>query len=89
MMSDKTNEIFETVLGAVNQVRGTDFDTDIIDLDCYLGGDLGIDSREMLEVWYEIEKALGIQVHDYKKRDKYTLRDVVATCEEQIAVISE
>lgn len=88
VMSDKTNEIFSTVLDAVNKVKGTDFDTDIIELDSYLGGELGVDSREMLEVWYEIENALSIQVHDYKKRDKYTVKDVVMTCEEQLTVTS-
>jgi acyl carrier protein len=87
-MLEVNNDLFSAVLGAVNKVRGTDFDIEVIDIDSFLGGDLGIDSREMLEVWYEIEKALDIKVHDYKKRDKYTVRDVVGACEEALAVTS-
>ena len=43
----------------------------------FLGGDLGIDSREMFEVWYELEERLGIKVEEGDKRDRYTLQDVV------------
>ena len=39
---------------------------------------LGVDSREMLEIWYELEQRLGIRVKDEEKRDLYTLGDVVA-----------
>jgi len=87
-MSDITEKLLITILEVVNKVKGTDFNSDIIDMDSYLGGELGIDSREMLEVWYELEKELDISVHDYNKRDKYTIKDIVTTCEEQLAVIS-
>jgi acyl carrier protein len=58
-------------------------------MDSYLGGELGIDSREMLEIWYEIEKKLDITVHDYDKRDAYTIQDVVRIFEKQLLVNAE
>ena len=62
----------------------TGFTPDSVDPDFYLGGDLGIDSREMLEIWYELEQRLGIRVHDSHKRDLYTLSDVVSVLEAKL-----
>jgi acyl carrier protein len=76
-MNTKIN-VIEEVISAINAVKRTGFTEDSIELDFYLGGDLGIDSREMLEIWYEIEQRLGIRVGDSEKRDLYTLGDVVA-----------
>jgi acyl carrier protein len=68
---------FALLLQAINDVKQTGFTPDSIDADFYLGGDLGIDSREMLEIFYEIEQRLDIRVEDGEKRDLYTLADVV------------
>jgi acyl carrier protein len=75
-MSEKVN-VFETVLAAINEVKRTGFTADSLEPDFFLGGDLGIDSREMFEVWYELEERLGIKVEESDKRDRYTLQDVV------------
>lgn len=66
------------VLDAINEIKKTGFEPESVDLDFYLGGDLGVDSREMLEIWYELEQRLSIQVMDEEKRDLYTVGDVVA-----------
>jgi acyl carrier protein len=68
----------EAVLGAINDIKKTGFDPESVELDFYLGGDLGVDSKEMLEIWYELEQRLSIRVMDEEKRDLYTLGDVVS-----------
>jgi acyl carrier protein len=65
------------LLQVINDIRKTGFTPETVQPDFYLGGDLGIDSREMLEIFYELEKRLGIYVDDSEKRDLYTLADVV------------
>jgi acyl carrier protein len=69
--------VYEEVLAAINEIKRTGFTVDSVEPDFYLGGDLGVDSREMLEIWYELEQRLGVQVADSDKRDRYTLQDVV------------
>ncbi|AWB65699.1 acyl carrier protein [Saccharobesus litoralis] len=76
-MSQVRQTIINTVFAAINECKKTAFDESNVDLDFYLGGDLGIDSREMLEIWYDIEKKLEVEVHDYEKRDIYTLENVI------------
>lgn len=68
--------VLEEILAAINEIKRTGFTVDSVEPDFYLGGDLGIDSREMLEIWYEIEQRLNIRVADADKRDRYTLQDV-------------
>ncbi|TXH73310.1 MAG: acyl carrier protein [Lysobacteraceae bacterium] len=72
------------VLEAINDIKKTGFTNDSVELDFYLGGDLGVDSREMLEIWYELEQRLGIQVKDEEKRDLYTLGDVVSVLDAKL-----
>jgi acyl carrier protein len=69
------------LLQTINDIRKTGFTPETVEPDFYLGGDLGIDSKEMLEIWYELEKRLGIYVDDTEKRDLYTLADVVKVLE--------
>lgn len=79
-MESKTHTL-KSVLDAINEIKKTGFDPESVDLDFYLGGDLGVDSREMLEIWYELEQRLDMRVQDEEKRDLYTLGDVVALVE--------
>ena len=79
------NDAMDELLQAVNDVKKTGFTRDSVDLDFYLGGDLGVDSREMLEIFYELEQRLGIRVDDSEKRDLYTLSDVVCLLEGKLA----
>lgn len=74
---DKTEHLLAAVLETVNDVKRTGFTAESVELEFYLGGDLGVDSREMLEIWYELEKRLNVRVEDSEKRDLYTLADVV------------
>jgi acyl carrier protein len=80
----KHNDVMAMLLQAVNDIKKTGFTPDSVDPDFYLGGDLGIDSREMLEIWYELEQRLGIRVHDSQKRDLYMLSDVVSVLEAKL-----
>lgn len=69
-------DVYEAVISAINEIKRTGFTVDAVEPDFYLGGDLGIDSKEMLEVWYELEQRFGIQIGDAEKRERYLLRDV-------------
>lgn len=83
-METKTKTL-KAVLDAINEIKKTGFEPESVDLDFYLGGDLGVDSREMLEIWYELEQRLDMRVQDEEKRDLYTLGDVVALVESKTA----
>lgn len=76
--------VYEAVLSAINEIKRTGFTVDSVEPDFYLGGDLGVDSREMLEIWYELEQRLGVRVADADKRDRYTLQDVVDVLSRQL-----
>lgn len=73
----KLNSLISVVIEVINDIKRTAFTGETVELDFYLGGDLGVDSREMLEIWYEIEKRLDVRIEDFEKRDLYTLADVV------------
>ena len=73
----KPENVMAVVLEAINDVKRTGFTCESVEPDLYLGGDLGVDSREMLEIWYELEKRLQVRVEDSDKRDLYTLADVI------------
>jgi acyl carrier protein len=80
----KRNDTLALLLQVINDIKKTGFTLDTVDTDFYLGGDLGIDSREMLEIWYELEQRLGIRVNDSDKRDLYTLVDVLSLLEDRL-----
>ena len=80
----KHNDAMATLLQVVNDIKKTGLTVDMVDPGFYLGGDLGIDSREMLEIFYEVEQRLDIRVDDSEKRDLYTLADVVALIEAKL-----
>lgn len=83
-MSELKNTMFETLIEVTNDVRATNFTAESVDYDSYLGGELGIDSREMLEIWYEVEKKINVEISDYEKRDIYTVQDVIDIFEKKI-----
>ncbi len=70
-------KLIATFCKAVNLVKKQSLTIDNITPKLYLGGDLGIDSIEMLEIWFCIEKELGIQLDDIEKRDIYTVGQVL------------
>lgn len=82
----KQEKLFAILIDVINEVKKTGFSPDNTSPDFYLGGDLGIDSVEMLEIWYDFEKALGIYVSDSEKRDMYTLEDVIRVAQEKLGV---
>ena len=87
-MSNQYNAM-TVVLDVINDIKKTGFTTDTVDHDSYLGGDLGVDSREMLEIWYEIEQRLSVVINDAEKRDLYTLGDVVVLLQSKLVLHSE
>ena len=72
------HDIVAALLAIINDVKHTGFTAETVEPDGHLGGEFGIDSVELLEVWFEAEVRLGIRVSDAEKRDLYTLADVVA-----------
>jgi acyl carrier protein len=76
-MDLKTQEILEAFCDVVNGIKRTGLRPDQIDFHSYLGGDLGIDSIEMLEIWYALEQRLSVRVNDAEKRDIYTIAEAV------------
>lgn len=70
-------DILTVVLDIINNIKNTGFTPEVVDLEAFLGGELGVDSVEMLEAWYEIEKTLNIKVNDSEKRAIYTLDDLI------------
>lgn len=88
-MSKQPQDALAVVLDVINDIKKTGFTQDSVDVDSYLGGDLGVDSREMLEIWYEIEQRIGVRVDDAEKRDLYTLGDVVALLDRKWAAAAE
>ncbi|NYF19086.1 MULTISPECIES: acyl carrier protein [Xanthomonas] len=76
--------VYAEVLSAINEIKRTGFTVDTVEPDFYLGGDLGVDSREMLEIWYELEQRLSVRIADSDKRDRYTLQDVVDVLSAQL-----
>ncbi len=82
-MDVETNTL-KIVLDAINEIKKTGFEPESVDLDFYLGGDLGVDSREMLEIWYELEQRLPVRIMDEEKRDMYTLGDVTRLLEAKL-----
>lgn len=73
----KRKNVMAVVLDVINDIKRTGFTYESVEPEFYLGGDLGVDSREMLEIWYELEQRLNVRVEDSEKRDLYTLSDVV------------
>jgi acyl carrier protein len=84
----KNEDMFEALLAVINNVKKTGFTSDSVEPDFYLGGDLGVDSKEMLEIWYELEQRLNIRVEDAEKRDLYTLKDVTDLLEGKLSPIA-
>jgi len=74
---NKPKNVMTVVLEVINDIKRTGFTYESVEPEFYLGGDLGVDSREMLEIWYELEQRLDVRVEDSEKRDLYTLSDVV------------
>lgn len=71
--------VLQAFCQAVEAVKRTSINADTLDTRHYLGGDLGIDSIEMLEIWFRIEKTLGLKIPDSAKREIYTVAEVVDT----------
>lgn len=70
---------------AVNSVKRAAYSPQAISESTYLGGDLGIDSIEMLEVWFNLEKLLSIRIADDDKRDIYTVGETLAVVSRYLA----
>lgn len=73
---------------AINAVKRTALRGDTIDVSQYLGGDLAIDSIEMLEIWFRVEKILAFQIPDDAKRDIYTVHEVVQVIERHLPALT-
>ena len=82
------NHLLTVFCDVVNDLKKTGFSADIVEEDWYLGGDIGIDSMDMLEIWYDIEKKLSLRIDDSMKRDVYTVKDVLDSVEQILAEVA-
>lgn len=76
-MDDKNKKVLGALCQSINQIKKMGLAAETVDTESFLGGDLGIDSIEMLEIWYELEQALGVTIDDEEKRNIFTLQEVV------------
>jgi acyl carrier protein len=76
-MNPKKQRVLEVFCDVVNGVKRTGLRAEAIDAQAYLGGDLGIDSIEMLEIWYDIEQRLAVHIDDSEKRNIYTIDEAL------------
>jgi len=76
-MEPKKLKVLEVFCDVVNGIKRTGLRADRIDANAYLGGDLGIDSIEMLEIWFDIEQRLSVHVDDAEKRNIYTIDEAL------------
>ena len=77
MRLKEIDQLRDALFETINVVKKTAFTKEDIPDDSYLGGDLGIDSIEMLEIWFHLEKELSIKIGDDLKRDVYTIDQVL------------
>jgi acyl carrier protein len=76
-MDLKKRRVLEEFCDVVNRLKRTGLRADDVDAQAYLGGDLGIDSIEMLEIWYDLEQRLSVSVDDAEKRNIYTVDEAL------------
>ncbi len=76
-MDEIKRKVLETFCQVTNRIKRTGYSVESLTEETYLGGELGIDSIEMLEIWYDMEQALGIHIDDESKRDIYTVGETV------------
>jgi acyl carrier protein len=71
------DRVMEAFCVALNKVKRAGFSVQQLRPEAYLGGDLGVDSVEMLEIWYDVEQLLAVHVPDEEKRGILTIGEVV------------
>lgn len=76
-MTADADELIKFICQSINAVKKTAHAPESLTQSTYLGGDLGIDSIEMLEIWFMLGKALEIKISDADKRDIYMIGQVV------------
>jgi acyl carrier protein len=81
---DKKSEVMDAFCAVVNGLKRTGLRPEQLKTELFLGGDLGIDSVEMLEVWYDLEQRLGIRIEDSEKRNINTVDDALAVAERKL-----
>ena len=77
-MDSKKQRVLEVFCEVVNGIKRTGLRADSIDANAYLGGDLGIDSVEMLEILVPTsEQRWPVHVDDAEKRNIYTIDEAL------------
>ncbi|WP_407321141.1 hypothetical protein [Dickeya ananatis] len=54
---DAQKDVLAMVLDIINGIKNTGFTPDVVELDAFIGGELGVDSVEMLESWLRDREA--------------------------------
>ncbi len=76
-MTDIRNKVFQSFCQITNRLKRAGYTPQNLSPESFLGGELGIDSIEMLEIWYDLEQELGIHIDDEAKRDIYTVGEAI------------
>jgi acyl carrier protein len=85
---DSRGQVLDAFCAVVNGLKRTGLRPEQLQTELFLGGDLGIDSVEMLEVWYDLEQRLGIRIEDSEKRNIYTVDDALAVAERKLVALA-
>jgi acyl carrier protein len=81
---DVKDRVLSAFCEVINALKKTGLRPEQLQPGLYLGGDLGIDSIEMLELWYDLEERLGVRITDLEKRNVYTVAQVLAVANRQL-----
>lgn len=76
-MENSKARVLQAFCDVTNRLKKSGYTPDSLSADTYLGGDMGIDSIEMLEIWYDLEQTLNVHIDDDSKRDIYTVGEAV------------
>ena len=78
-------EILDTVCIIFNAIKRTEqYSSATVTEVSYLGGDLGLDSIEMLEAWVDIQKKLDIFIDDEEMIDILQVSQVLDLIKEKL-----
>jgi len=71
------NEILKTVTEVISKIKKNSYNLDEINEDTFLGGDMGVDSVEMLEALHDLQKKYNIKISNDDMADIYTMQNVI------------
>jgi acyl carrier protein len=77
--------ILKDLVLIMNGIKKTTFNLEEITEETYLGGDMGVDSIEMLEALHDIQKQYSVKIPVEEMTDIYTMKDVIDLLQKHMA----